>query len=61
MSIFKKGKKSSVANYRPVSLTVNLRKVFKSIMTDKMIEHLERYKLTKGMQHGFASLVLSIC
>jgi len=50
---FKKGKKSSVANYRPVSLTVNLCKVFESIMRDKMIEHLVRYKLIKGMQHGF--------
>ena len=33
--IFKKGKKSSVANCRPVSLTVNLCKVFESILRDK--------------------------
>jgi len=51
--IFKKGKKSSVANYRPVSLTVNLCKVFESIMRDNMIKHLEKHKLIKDSQHGF--------
>jgi len=51
--IFKKGRKSSVANYRPVSLTVNLCKVFESIMRDNVIEHLEKYKLIKDTQHGF--------
>ena len=35
--IFKKGKKSSVSNYRPVSLTVNLCKVFESILRDNMM------------------------
>jgi len=42
-AIFKKSKKSIVANYRPVSLTVKLCKVFELIMRDKMIKHLERY------------------
>ena len=40
--IFKKGNKSIVSNYRPVSLTVNLCKVFESIMRDEMIKHLQR-------------------
>jgi len=35
--IFKKGKKSSSANYRPVSLTFNLCKVFESLERDRMI------------------------
>ena len=51
--IFKKGKKSSVSNYRPVSLTVNLCKVFESILRDKMIEHLQKHSLIKSSQHGF--------
>jgi len=37
MPIFKKGNKSSSANYRPVSLTVNI----------------ERFRLIKDTQHGF--------
>ena len=52
-AVFKKGKKSSPSNYRPISLTVNLCKVFESIMRDKLIEHLEKYELIKESQHGF--------
>ena len=52
-AVFKMGKKSSPSNYRPISLTVNLCKVFESIMCDKIIDHLERYKLIKDSQHGF--------
>ena len=51
--ILKKGKKSCVSNYRPVSLTVNLCKVFESILTDNMIEHLQRHSVIKSLQHGF--------
>jgi len=53
--IFKKGNKSNVSNYRPVSLTVNLCKVFESIMRDEMIKHLQRHSLIKSSQHGFVS------
>ena len=34
--IFKTGNKSSPSNYRPVSLTVVLCKIFESILRDKM-------------------------
>jgi len=52
-AVFKKGKKSSPSNYRPISLTVQLCKVFESIMRDQIIEHLERFELIKESQHGF--------
>ena len=51
--VFKKGKKTDPSNYRPVSLTVILCKVFESIMRDKMLDHLVRYELIKETQHGF--------
>jgi len=51
--IFKKVKKSGVSNYRPVSLTVNLCKVFESILRDNMIEHLQTHSLIKSSQYGF--------
>ena len=51
--VFKNGSKASFSNYKPVSLTVNLCKVFESIMRDKIIEHIERHKLLKESQHGF--------
>jgi len=34
-----------VSNYRPVILTVNLCKVFESIVRDKMIKRLQRHNL----------------
>ena len=52
-AVYKKGKKSSPSNYRPVSLTVILCKVFESIMRDSIIKHLEKHKLVTGSQHGF--------
>jgi len=45
--IFKKGSKSSPSNYRPVSLTVVLCKIFKSILRDKIVEHLEKHELIR--------------
>jgi len=52
-AIFKTSKKSSPSNYRPVSLTVNLCKVFESIMRDSLISHIEKHKLVKNSRHGF--------
>ena len=36
--IFKKGKRSNSANYRPVSLTIILCKVLESLIRDKVID-----------------------
>ena len=49
-AIFKKGK--NVVHYRPISLTVNICKVFESIR-DKIVEHLEKHTLVRDSQHGF--------
>jgi len=40
-AVFKEVTNSSLSNYRPISLTVNLCKVFESIMRDKIIDHLK--------------------
>ena len=52
-AVYKKGKKTSPSNYRPISLTINLCKVFELIVRDKMIEHIEKFKLIANTQHGF--------
>ena len=52
-AIFKKGKKCSPSNYRPISLTVNICKVLESIIRDKIIELLEKHTLVRDSQHGF--------
>jgi ribonucleases P/MRP protein subunit RPP40 len=51
--LFKKGKKSDPQNYRPVSLTSILCKIFESIVKDKIIEHLDKFSLVNDSQHGF--------
>ena len=51
--LFKKGKRDKPENYRPVSLTSIVGKLFESIVKDNIVEHLDRHSLIKGSQHGF--------
>ena len=51
--IFKKGKKSDPGNYRPVSLTSCLCKIFERLITAEILNHLERNKLLSECQYGF--------
>ena len=51
--IYKKGKKSTPGNYRPVSLTSILCKVTESIIRDHIMDHLYRNRLLTPCQHGF--------
>ena len=53
--IFKKGKKEEPANYRPVSLTSVVGKIFERIMKREITEHLEKNGLFSHAQHGFRS------
>jgi ribonuclease P/MRP protein subunit RPP40 len=51
--IYKTGGKGKASNYRPVSLTCQLCKVFESIVRDEMVLYLENNKLIHDSQHGF--------
>jgi len=51
--IFKKGSKSQVGNYRPVSLTSQIGKMFESVIRDAIVDHLDRNRLLNSSQHGF--------
>ena len=51
--IHKSGSRSYASNYRPISLTSQVCKVFESIMRDAMVQHLESNDLITGAQHGF--------
>jgi ribonuclease P/MRP protein subunit RPP40 len=53
--IFKKGSRQLPANYRPVSLTSHIGKLLESLLRDKMITHLNSYKLIGHSQHGFTA------
>jgi len=51
--IFKKGSRNSVENYRPVSLTSQICKLFETIMRDALVHYLENNHLILDSQHGF--------
>ena len=50
---FKKGSPSDPTNYRPISLTCTLCKVFESIIATEIIEFLLKHNLINENQHGF--------
>ena len=51
--LFKKGDKSSAANYRPTSLTCILCKVMKHTIASNLAKHLDINDLMYDLQHGF--------
>jgi len=52
-AIYKKGQKTLPENYRPVSLTSHICKIFESILKDIIVEHIDKHKLLNQSQHGF--------
>ena len=51
--IYKGGTRSQTSNYRPISLTSQLCRLFESIVRDYIVAHLETNELVSGTQHGF--------
>lgn len=51
--IYKKGDRSLAANYRPVSLTSHIIKIFERVLRQKLVEHIEQNNLLSNQQHGF--------
>ena len=52
-TIFKKGSRLDVGNYRPVSVTCICCKIIESIIRDFITEHLIRNKVFSNKQFGF--------
>ena len=53
--ILKSGDKSIPGNYRPISLTSYITKVFERIIRKQVLAFLERKGLLNNTQHGFRS------
>ena len=51
--IYKKGSRSIASNYRPVSLTSNIIKIYERVHGKQMIRHLDNNDLLCDNQHGF--------
>ena len=52
-AIFKKGDTENPGNYRHISLTSQVCKVFESMLRDSIVGHLKENKLIHDTQHGF--------
>ena len=53
--LFKKGDRAKASNYRPISLTSHIIKVFERVLRRKIVEYLEANDLLSSYQHGFRS------
>ena len=51
--VFKKGSRSCVDNYRPISLTSPVIKIMESIIRDSILDHVTVNCLLSPTQHGF--------
>ena len=49
------GERSTAKNYRPVSLLFVVSKVFKKLVNNRIVDHLEKCGLFSDFQHGFRS------
>ena len=52
-AIYKKGSKTDVGNYRPVSLTSVLGKVMEYFIRDHLVDHMTKNIILCEAQHGF--------
>ena len=51
--VHKKKSRALPENYRPISLTSHVIKIFERIIRNKIVDHLERNNLLCKHQHGF--------
>jgi hypothetical protein len=51
--IFKKGDNSNPTNYRPISVTSVISKIFETVMKTQIEAHLERFDVLSVTQYGF--------
>ena len=51
--IYKKGDRTKAANYRPVSITSHLIKIFERVLRSRLVAHMEKNHLLTDKQYGF--------
>jgi hypothetical protein len=51
--LFKKGDRSNISNYRPISLLSSFLKVIEKIMYSQIPEYLKKYRILAEEQFGF--------
>ena len=51
--IYKGGNNSAACNYRPVSLTSNIMKIFERVIRKQLLDYMTENDLLNHTQHGF--------
>ncbi|PNF32061.1 hypothetical protein B7P43_G05729, partial [Cryptotermes secundus] len=51
--LFKKGNKSTISNYRPISILSSFSKVIEKVLYDQLLNHLKKYNILADEQFGF--------
>lgn len=51
--LHKKGSKTNIDNYRPIALTPIISKIFEKVMSKRLLEFLDKYKIIVNQQYGF--------
>ena len=51
--VYKKGDRTKAANYRPISITSHLIKIFERVVRKHLVTHMESNGLLSESQHGF--------
>ena len=51
--VYKKGDRTEAANYRLVSITSHIIKIFERVIRNKIVEHMEANNFLSLHQHGF--------
>jgi hypothetical protein len=51
--LFKKGDKSNISNYRPISILSSFSKAFEKVMSIQLQEHLNKHRILAEEQFGF--------
>ena len=53
--LFKKGDRAKASNYRPISMTSHIIKIFERVLRKKIVHFLEENSILSSYQHGFRS------
>ena len=51
--IFKKGDRTDISNYRPISILSSFSKILEKVMYNRLLEHLNKYDILAKEQFGF--------